>query len=145
MSIQHPSVAAVPSMVSLLSILDALERLDTGVAIFDHDGRYVFLNGAAERMLGRSRADLLGRRFADATPGHAGDPFERAFERALSDGGTHRLVAERLPAGRLVEIEVAAGGDHVIALWKDLTPRRDADCDAALDREQDAPDAMLLQ
>jgi signal transduction histidine kinase/ActR/RegA family two-component response regulator len=60
------------------SVADALFALD-------RRGCFVFLNGAAERRLGRLRADLLGRPIWLEFPEAVGTPFEREIQRAFAE------------------------------------------------------------
>jgi PAS domain-containing protein len=51
----------------------AFEVAPVGMALFDTDGRYVRVNDALCRLLGRSKADLIGRRDQEFTqPGQRG-------------------------------------------------------------------------
>jgi len=55
-----------------LSSEEVLEALAEGFAVLDDDGRYVYVNAGAERLIGRAAHELLGRRamevFAVADP-----------------------------------------------------------------------------
>jgi PAS domain S-box-containing protein len=69
--------------------LDILESIGEAVYLLDPDFRFTYANSAAERLLGKSRADLIGKSRAELFPGTLGTTADREF---------HRAMAERTPA-----------------------------------------------
>lgn len=63
-----------------------LEHLAVPASLHDVDGRFVYVNPAAERASGRSNAYWLGRRFTDPLPPAARRIVEAHFARAVSEG-----------------------------------------------------------
>ena len=61
-----------------------LESIADGFAAFDSDWRFVHLNPAAERLVGRSAADLLGRSHWEAFPDTVGTPLQAEYLRAAA-------------------------------------------------------------
>ncbi len=74
-----------------------LESIADGFVAYDRAFRFTYVNNEAERILGRSRNDLLGRSHWEALPVAGGDPIE-AF---------YRQVMETREAG---ELEYRLGG-----------------------------------
>ncbi len=70
-----------------------------GICGLDRDWRITHWNPAAERMLDRSRAEVLGRELWEVFPELRGTAFHRAFDEALADGHL-RVVEDRAPRGR---------------------------------------------
>ncbi|SCX43625.1 PAS domain S-box-containing protein [Klenkia marina] len=60
-----------------------LEAMPTGYLSVDHDWRFTVVNGAAERLLGRSRDELLGNSIHDVFPGTRDGEFGRAYLAAV--------------------------------------------------------------
>src|SRR5687767_9010254 len=64
---------------------EILERVADAHVVFDRDLRYVALNLAAERSLGRARAEILGRTMREVFPSAAGSESERQYHRVLAE------------------------------------------------------------
>jgi PAS domain S-box-containing protein len=61
-----------------------LEHLAVPASLHDVDGRFVYVNPAAERASGRSNADWIGRRFTEPVPEAARRNVEMQFARAVT-------------------------------------------------------------
>jgi PAS domain S-box-containing protein len=103
------------------TLFRAFDALGTGVCVLDREGRYVFVNAAAERMLGRPPRWLIGRRYLDQMPAREHDAFDRAFRGVLADGQTRRFPIHDPASHRHHEIEVADGGAWILVLWQDVS------------------------
>jgi PAS domain S-box-containing protein len=66
----------------------------------DREWRITHWNPAAERMLERTRPEVMGRDFWEVFPEFRDTPFHRAFDEALADGHL-RMLEERAPRGGL--------------------------------------------
>jgi PAS domain S-box-containing protein len=64
---------------------EILESLHDGFCVVDRDWRYLYLNAAAERVLGRSRDELLGKVIWDESPAAVGSPLELAWRQAMEE------------------------------------------------------------
>jgi PAS domain S-box-containing protein len=113
---------------------DYLEGLLEGFLAYDRDWRLTYVNAAAERILGRKRAELLGKRFIEIAPQARDTAVEQNCE---------RVMRERLPArfevfyghyGRWFELSatpLSSGG--VAVYFRDIDERKRAQ--AALHEE----------
>lgn len=82
---RKPSV--VPPQVGPGMLPDEIvEGVADGVIVVDGDWRYRYVNAAAERFVGKTRRDLLGRTIWEAFPALLGSDVEREYRRALADG-----------------------------------------------------------
>ena len=82
----QPSVQPDPPPAPLSSpdaVLSLLERSSEAFVAFDRDWRYVYVNGQAERMVRRPRAELIGRTIWQLFPGAADAPFAADLRRAM--------------------------------------------------------------
>lgn len=70
-----------------------------GCCGLDREWRITHWNAAAERMLERSRAEVVGREPWEVFPELRGTTFHRAFDEALADGHL-RMIEDRAPRGR---------------------------------------------
>ncbi len=117
-----------------------MERANDAVFILGADGRFQDLNARTEDLLGRPRAEILGRSYGDFV---AGDERAAALEgvRGIVAGGTARLDARRLVGrdGRAVPVELSATavdvGERervVLAIARDVTERQRAEMERRL-------------
>lgn len=77
--------------------LRTLESLTDAVYTLDHDWRFTYLNGEAERLVRRSREELLGRRVWDEFPEAAASELFDIYHRAAADGQPVRVPAYHYP------------------------------------------------
>ncbi len=69
-----------------------------GIALLDAQGRYLYVNAAAEALTGTSAADLIGRHYSECFPDLVGTPFEAIYQDAAK---TREKRGARLPIGPL--------------------------------------------
>ena len=63
----------------------ALDSVGEGFIILDRDGRFVFANAAAERVMQKSRAELLGNSLWELFPEAGNRRFGREYRRAVDE------------------------------------------------------------
>lgn len=112
-----------------------LEAIPVGIYLKDDKGRFGYVNGTAERILARPKAELLGRLPSEVLPPDIGAGKE-ADDRALLCGQVTGPLRRELTLGTaddptLVEINKAAvtldGRRLVVATLQDVTLRRAAE------------------
>src|SRR4051812_33122758 len=64
---------------------EILESIADGFFTLDRDWRFVYVNAAAERMLGTRREELLGRNHWETYPATLGTVGEREYRRAVRE------------------------------------------------------------
>ena len=62
-----------------------LDSLSDGFIALDENWRYIYINSAAERLIGRSRSSLLGKEVWKEFPHIAGTAVEGELRRAAND------------------------------------------------------------
>ena len=86
-------------------------------------------NPAAERMLERGRAEVVGRELWEVFPKLRGTVFHRAFEEALDDGHL-RVVEDRAPRGRTwYSVTAVPSARGLNVFFTDVTGRRQLEHD----------------
>jgi PAS domain S-box-containing protein len=75
-----------------------LEHTTAMISAKDLDGRYLFVNGEYERILGATAAELVGRRESDMVSPAVG-AVGRAHDAAVIESGAARTVLEEVPFG----------------------------------------------
>lgn len=122
--------AAVEHMRAERRAETILERMGDAHSVLDRDFRIVGVNAAAERLLGKRRAELLGRSHWDAFPGSFDAPVGRAFRRVIEEGVEQHLAHHYTGEGYDMHLEVDAyptdeGG--LAMFWRDVSQRVRAD------------------
>ena len=105
-----------------------LESLSDGFLGIDRDWRVTYVNSAAERLSGLSRAGLLGRTLWEVFPAAAATPHEAEFRRAVSDRVTVELEYFHEPSGRWFSVRAHPLLDEGLSVsFRDTTERRRGD------------------
>lgn len=108
---------------------DLFEQASDGIFIADLDGRYIDVNTAATRMLGRSREDLLGKRITDLIPPeHAARLSDSRDRLLLGESDMSEWVLQHAD-GRWIPVEVSATilpDGRWQALVRDISERKRA-------------------
>ncbi len=100
---------------------DLLEQLPEAFAAFSREGRCLFVNGAAERLLGRARGGLLGHAVDEVLSEAEDGALRQALERVAASGRPERFE-HRFPHGRQwLDVRVHASAEALWLIATDLT------------------------
>ncbi|NML16514.1 PAS domain S-box protein [Azohydromonas caseinilytica] len=98
-----------------------LERMSDGFYLLDRDWRFQYFNAAAERLLGRSRSELLGRTVWETFPAVVGSELERVYLQASGSGHTARLAYQYPPQQRWYEVTAYPSDEGLAVYFRDNT------------------------
>ena len=98
-----------------------LERMSDAFYLLDRDWRFLYFNAAAERLLGRSRRELLSHTLWDAFPATVGSALEQTYRATMADGRTRRLDFHYRPQDRWHDITVFATDEGLAVYFRDNT------------------------
>ena len=101
------------------SIADAFYTLD-------RDWRFTYINADAERMIERSRADLLGRVIWEAIPGLVGTEFHRQYHDAVRARVAITAESYYEPWQQWLEVHAYPSDDGLTVHFRDVSERREA-------------------
>ena len=109
-----------------------MQNSPSGVFLKDDEGRYVFMNRAGERLVGRT--DWLGKTDDELIPGRAAGDI-RGHDRAVLEESSPRLYDLRLPTPQgsrtlssvKFSLSDASGRRYVGSITSDVTEQRAAD------------------
>jgi PAS domain S-box-containing protein len=104
-----------------------LESVTDAFVTFDTDMRFTYLNPEAERLLERSRDELLGRRVFDAFPEARGTESDVAYTRALHGGESQHFEQHYPPLERTFEVRVYPSEEGLAVYFQDISERRAAE------------------
>jgi PAS domain S-box-containing protein len=100
-----------------------LESLTDAFFTFDCQWRFSYLNTEAERLLRRSRAELLGRTLWDAYPDLLGSPLQEHYLRAVRERVTVQFEEFYAPLGLWVHIKAYPSHQGLAIYARDVTDR----------------------
>jgi len=114
------------------------ETASDAIVVIDEDSVILFINGAAERIFGYARAEMLGQRLTMLMPERLRERHQASLERYL-DTGRRRLAwsSIQLPglhkSGKEIPLEISFGefikdGERLFSCFvRDITERREAE------------------
>ena len=117
-------------------LADTLESMTDGFVMLDRQWRFQYINAEAERILRRSRSDVIGKVIWDVFPELIGADFYLALQRTVQARSMVEIEAPDFQSGgeRYFSHRVYPGSDGLSIYTQDITSRKQAE--AAL-READ--------
>jgi PAS domain S-box-containing protein len=104
-----------------------LESITDAFFAVDHEWRFEYVNHEAERLLQRSRAELLGHTVWEEFAESAGTPFEREYRRAVAEQVTVSFEALYAPLGIWFDVRAYPSGGGLSVFFRDVTKRKRAE------------------
>jgi PAS domain S-box-containing protein len=101
-----------------------LEGMSDAFYVIDADWRFTYVNGEAERLLGRPRGELLGRTLWEVVPTAAGGIIKEAYERARQSDITVSFETYAEPLKRWFEVHAQPSDGRIAASFHDITEQR---------------------
>jgi diguanylate cyclase (GGDEF)-like protein/PAS domain S-box-containing protein len=105
---------------------EVIDSLDQGLSVVNSDGILVSWDAALERLIGCSRAQVLGHKLFEALPSLRATELPRAINDALTQRASRSLshVGLTSPNGpRMLDVMVLPVAEGVTLLWQDVTAR----------------------
>ncbi len=104
-----------------------LEAIPTAFFSVDPDWRFTYVNAEAERLLERTREEMIGGDLWDLFPAAAGSDFERHYRGAMGSGVQVSFEAHYpAPLDRWYEVRAWPGPFGLAVYFLDVTARRQA-------------------
>jgi PAS domain S-box-containing protein len=104
-----------------------LESITDGFLMLDQEWRVTYLNSEAERLLHRTREDLLGRIIWDSFPEAVGGRFQQEYQRAVNERCTVIFEEFFPPLDAWFEVRAFPATDGLAIYFRDMTGRRRAE------------------
>ena len=111
----------------------ALENATDGFLVYDSEFHFSYLNGDGERLLGKSKSELLGKTQWDVFPETIGTEIERQYRLAMKERVAVIFDSVYPPSETWLEIRVSPSTMGGLLVWlRDVTARRQTE----MQREQ---------
>jgi len=108
--------------------IDIIEHMNDGVVVLDKDWHYIYVNQKAAAMLQRQRpSDLIGKHIWTEYPEGMGQPFQRAYEKAMADHTPIVFEAHYEPWDLWFENRVYPFDNGLTILFTEITERKKAE------------------
>ena len=104
-----------------------LESTTEGFYVIDHLWRFSYLNPQAERLLQRTREELLGRNIWEAFPEAVGGTFYELYRRAIEDGEAASLEDYYAPLDSWLDVRVYPSPDGLAVFFRNVNERKEAE------------------
>jgi PAS domain S-box-containing protein len=107
---------------------DVLTRVDVGFVALDRDWRCTYLNQQAAHMLGRAKPEeLIGRHIWTEYPESVGQPFHRAYEKAMATQQPLVFEDHYAPWDRWFENRIYPSAQGLSIYFTDITVRKQSE------------------
>ncbi|WP_309896004.1 ATP-binding protein [Archangium sp.] len=104
-----------------------LDGVTDGILVVDREWRLSWLNAVGERLLGRSREQLLGQALWATLPEVSDTAFGPAWRRAMAARTLVTVEDFFAPAGLWLETRAFPSGEGLVVFTRDVTERRVAE------------------
>ncbi|RYF42013.1 MAG: PAS domain S-box protein, partial [Comamonadaceae bacterium] len=121
--ISETKKAAQDARAMAMRLTNTLESLTDTFFTLDRKGQVTYLNAEAERLLRRSRANLLGRCLWEAIPQLVGSAFEAQYVRALTQNVVVQFDEYFAPFAIWVQVKAYPSEQGLAVYIKDVTQR----------------------
>jgi len=101
-----------------------LESMSEAVCAIDRDWRIIYINSSAERLLGRTRDELVGRPLDEVGPGFESSEPYRVMERAMDRGTPEQLTYHAETLDAWIDISIAPSAVGLTVFVRDVTELR---------------------
>ena len=104
-----------------------LESITDAFFTVDAEWRFIYVNREAERILRRSRAELIGQTLWSEYPEVVGDVFEREYRRAVAEQRTVEFEAYYEPLDIWVNVRAHPSPEGLSVYFHDVSDRKAAE------------------
>src|ERR1044071_5731855 len=113
---------AQPSREQLIAIL---ESIADGFACLDDQWNIIYVNQAAQKLIGKPASELLGKNHWQEFPAAVGTPIEREYRRAVAEQITVEFEHYYTGWDRWLEIKAFPAAPHVLSIYfRDISKRK---------------------
>lgn len=108
-------------------LLHTMENMSDAFVSLDRNWCYTFMNDAAGKIFSRDPKTMIGKHIWTEFPEGIGQPFHKAYERAMNDGEFILLEEYYTPYDMWFENRIYPTDDGISIFFHDITPRKKAE------------------
>ena len=123
MAIRESSIS-LRQQAAWQEIHNILERVSDAVVALDKDWHYTYVNQQAAELFGRKPEDLIGRHIWTEFPEGVGQPFQIAYERALTEQVFIQMENYYQPWERWFENRIYPSPEGLSIFFHEITERK---------------------
>ncbi len=105
-------------------MINLLESITDGVAIYDQEWRITFLNQRGAQILGQTPEQLIGQNVWEIYPEAVESKFYQEFHRARNEQAAVHFQEFYAPLSIWFEVHAYPSGEELIVLYQDITSRK---------------------
>jgi PAS domain S-box-containing protein len=105
---------------------NTLESITDAVFTLDHEWRFTFVNSEAERLLQRSREEMLGNNVWELFPEAVGTTFYKVYHQTMREGRTLQAEDYYPPLQTWFNVRAYPSVDGLTVYFQDVTEQRKA-------------------
>ncbi|MEG4205547.1 PAS domain-containing protein [Microcoleus sp. Pol7_A1] len=107
-------------------VSNILESITDAFMAIDSQWRYTYVNATAEKLLSRSRNDLLGRSIWEVFPaqGESNSMVYQEFHRVVNEQVSVKFEEFSPPLQRYIEVSAYPAAEGLTAYWSDISDRK---------------------
>jgi PAS domain S-box-containing protein len=106
---------------------DLLENVEDACYVLDSEWRFVFINSRAERLVHRTRDELLGKIVWDEFPEARGSGFDQQYRRSVIEGITTSVEEYYPPLDTWFDVRAFPYNGGVAVFFQDIDARKRAE------------------
>lgn len=122
-------------------IAEILERITDGFVALDRAWHYTYVNCRAAKLFGRDPGELIGKHIWTEFPEGIGQPFQRAYERAMAEQIPLQIEEYYAPWDRWFENRIYPSADGITIFFQEITERKRTE--ATLKKNEERLDLAL--
>jgi PAS domain S-box-containing protein len=103
---------------------DVLERITDAFYALDREWRFTYINPTAERLVGRTRAELLGQNIWEEFPPAVETPIYEAYHEAVTESVTTTIEFFYPPFAAWFEVRIYPSPNGVSVFFTEITARK---------------------
>lgn len=105
-------------------IVEVFERITDGFVALDRDWRYTYINRRGAEFFGRRPEDLIGKHIWTEFPEGMGQPFQLAYERAMTAQVPIQIEEYYAPWDRWFENRIYPSPEGISIFYQEITERK---------------------
>ncbi len=100
-----------------------LESISDAFIAFDFEWRFIYANHEAERLIGKTRAEMLGGNIWEMFPLASGSDFDIEYHRVMEERNPRHFETYYAPDERWYEVHVYPSAQGITAYFRDISER----------------------